>query len=53
MKGIKYFSFFFMILFSSCNLKIQKELPFCYEIINSNMKQSNYNEVINFREENK
>lgn len=36
-----------MILFSSCNLKIQKELPSCHEIINFNMKQSNYNEVIN------
>ena len=47
MKHLKYFSFLLVILFSGCNLKIEKKLPSCYDLIKSNMENSNYNEVIN------
>lgn len=47
MKHLKYFSFLLVILFSGCNFKIEKKLPSCYELIKSNMENSNYNEVIN------
>ena len=47
MKHVNFSLFFFMILFSGCSLKIEKKLPSCYELINFNMEQSNYKEVIN------